>query len=75
MSLVTKVEDYLQRLPAVAQRTVEAYQLAAERQRAEEALLQWYPLRPPGGGSILADDKSGGRRETRTKRENDALAV
>jgi len=27
------------------------------------------------GGSILAGDKSGARRETRTRRENDALAV
>ena len=37
---VTKVEGYPQRLPVVAQRAVEAYRLATERKRAEEALWE-----------------------------------
>ncbi|MFB0536673.1 MAG: GAF domain-containing protein [Anaerolineae bacterium] len=35
---VVKAQDYLQRLPVVAQRAVEAHQLALYRQRAEEEL-------------------------------------
>jgi len=35
---VVKAQDYLQRLPVVAQRAVEAHQLALYRQRAEEQL-------------------------------------
>ena len=35
---IVKGEGYLQRLPVVAQRAVEAHQLAVERKRAEEAL-------------------------------------
>jgi PAS domain S-box-containing protein len=35
---VVKGEGYLQRLPVVAQRAVEAHQLAVDRKRAEEAL-------------------------------------
>ena len=37
---VVKGEDYLQRLPVVAQRAMEAHQLAVDRKRAEEALLE-----------------------------------
>jgi PAS domain S-box-containing protein len=37
---VVKGEGYLQRLPVVAQRAVEAHQLAVERERAEEALRE-----------------------------------
>ena len=37
---VVKGEDYLQRLPVVAQRAVEAHQLAIEIKRAEEALQE-----------------------------------
>jgi PAS domain S-box-containing protein len=37
---IVKGEGYLQRLPVVAQRAVEAHQLAVERKRAEEALRE-----------------------------------
>ena len=37
---VVKSEDYLQRLPVAAQRAMEAHQLAVDRKRAEEALLE-----------------------------------
>ena len=37
---VVKGEGYLQRLPVVAQRAMEAHQLAVERKRAEEALRE-----------------------------------
>jgi len=37
---IVKGEAYLQRLPVVAQRAVEAHQLAVERKRAEEALRE-----------------------------------
>jgi PAS domain S-box-containing protein len=37
---VVKGEGYLQRLPVVAQRAVEAHQLAVDRKRAEEALRE-----------------------------------
>jgi PAS domain S-box-containing protein len=37
---VVKGEGYLQRLPVVAQRAVEAHQLAVERKRAEKALRE-----------------------------------
>ena len=67
---VVKGEGYLQRLPVVAQRAVEAHQLAVERKRAEKALrraeeryrglfeeapLMYVITRNQGGVPIIAD--------------------
>jgi len=60
---VVKGEDYLQRLPVVAQRAVEAHQLAIEIKRAEEALRisarQWQTTFDAIGDAVCLLDLDG----------------
>jgi hypothetical protein len=75
MDYSKKKVKLIEEIEALQEKIAQLEHAQAERKRAEEVLRRWYPLRPPGGGVVLAGDRSGARRETRTRRENDALAV